>query len=511
MLDLLLRGGTVVDGTGAAPVLADLGIDGDRIVPVGAGETAREVVDCAGMVLAPGFVDLHSHADFTIRWFPAAQSCLRQGVTTIVTGNCGTSPFPVVASDGGGQWPSFAAFADAVDGNRPGVNVAAMVGHAALRSSVAGSARRALTEAELVRMCDLLRECAAAGVFGVSSGLIYAPGSFASADEIVAVATAAAEAGLLYTTHMRDEGDRLLEAVDEALDTARRSGVRLQISHLKAMGPANHGKVREALRRIHSARGDGIDVACDVYPYTASSTKLSSRLPDWALDGGPAALVDRLRDPATAARIEAEVAARVGRTLLPAGTVIAALPAGPFSRWVGASLADVAAAEGRTPEQTVCDLLREHDADVWIVNHAMAADDVDTVVRDELSAIASDGWVLDTSGGGHPHPRNFGTFARAVAEYQRTRHVVGLAEVVRKMTSLPASRIGLTDRGVLGPGRVADITVFDPQTFADTATYARPLSYATGVVHVLVGGRFAVRDGELSADRHGTVLRHTVS
>ncbi|SFJ27695.1 N-acyl-D-amino-acid deacylase [Amycolatopsis sacchari] len=520
MLDVLLRGATVADGTGAPPRRADVGIRGDRIALVGeTTEGARETVDCAGLVLAPGFVDLHSHADFSIRQAPVAEACLRQGVTTIVTGNCGSSPFPgvpggdasltTISERDAAVWPDFAGFAAAVEESEPAINVAALAGHAALRSAVAGNELRELTAEELARVCELLAEQARQGVFGFSSGLIYAPGSFAPPQELVALAETAARAGLLYSTHMRDEGDHLLDAVEEALETARRTGVRLQISHLKAMGPANHGKVREALSRIRQARTEGLDVACDVYPYAASSTRLSSRLPDWALDGGLPALVSRLHDGETRARIREELDARIGRTVLPEGTVLAALPPGPYRKWVGSSLAEIAAAEGRPPADTALDVLREHAGDVWIVNHAMAESDVDTVLADELSAIASDGWVLDTGQGGHPHPRHFGTFARALGEYSRERGVVGLAEAVRKCSALPAGRIGLTDRGTIAEGMVADLTAFDAGTVIDTATYEAPLCYATGTSHVLVGGRFALRDGEVTRERPGRVLRRS--
>jgi N-acyl-D-amino-acid deacylase len=522
MLDVLLRGGTVVDGTGAPPVRADVGVRDDTIVLVGGDRhaSAREVLDCAGLVIAPGFIDLHSHADFTLRHSPEAASCLFQGVTTLVTGNCGSSPFPAGPGSAGAPigmrgaadraerlWPGFAEFADALEHERPGVNVAAMVGHAALRSAIAGAELRELTEPELRQLCALLAEQVEQGVYGLSSGLIYAPGSFAPTAELVALTTEAARAGLLYSTHMRDEGDRLLEALDEAIDTARRAGVRLQVSHLKAMGPANHGKVDEALRRIRAARADGLDVACDVYPYAASSTRLSSRLPNWALDGGPDALVRRLRNAETRARIRAELTAKIGRTVLPDGIVIATLAPGPYQRWVGATLAEIATAHRSEPAETVLDLLAEHRADVWIVNHSMAESDVRTVVADELSAIVSDGWILDVDDGGHPHPRHFGAFARAIAEYHRNQGAVELCNVVRKMTGLPAGRIGLTGRGTLAEGAIADITVFDPATIADQATYQAPLRYASGAVRVLVNGRFAVRDNQLTEHRSGTVIR----
>lgn len=522
VFDVLLRGGTVVDGTGKPPHGTDIGIRDGRIALLGeAGEVeAATVLDCAGLVLAPGFIDLHSHADFTITDSPAAESYVRQGVTTIVTGNCGSSPFPSVpgrdaaltaimareGSEAETPYRDFADFAERVECREPAVNLAPMVGHAALRVAAAGTELRELSDEESRFMRELLADAAKQGAFGMSTGLIYAPGSFAAAEEIVELATEAAAHDLLYSTHMRDEGDQLLDAVAEAIDTARRSGVRLQVSHLKAMGPANHGKVREALARIESARAEGIDVACDVYPYAASSTRLSSRLPDWALDGGFEALVDRLRDKESHARIAEALEAKVGRTFLPEGTVLAALPEGPYSNRVGDTIAAIADDEHRRPAEVALDILRGHQGNVWIVNHAMAESDVETVLGAGDSAIVSDGWVLDAASGGHPHPRHFGTFARAIAEYHRNRSVVSLSEAVRKLTALPASRIGLRDRGTLAEGMIADITVFDPETIADTATFAEPLAYARGTEHVLLGGRFALRDGVLGG-RYGTVLR----
>ncbi|MBK1787964.1 N-acyl-D-amino-acid deacylase family protein [Prauserella cavernicola] len=521
--DVLLSGGTVVDGTGSAPVQADVGVTGDRVTFIGAAGSARSaaaVLDCTGAVVSPGFIDLHSHSDFTLCDSPAAQACVCQGVTTVVTGNCGSAPFPgphgfdgvastQLARNGGKAeiWPDFDGFAAAVEAARPAVNVAAMAGHATLRMAVLGDELRDATPDELVRMCGLLDLAAGQGIFGVSTGLIYAPGSFATVEELVAITEVAARHDLLYSTHMRDEGDHLLESVAEAVQTARRTGARLQISHLKALGPANHGAVEDALTAIDEARAEGLDVACDVYPYAASSTRLTSRLPNWALDGGFGALLERLGDRDARAVIAAELRERVGRTFLPAGITLAAMPEGTYTRWIGSSLADVAVATGVEPAQLALDVLAEHEAQVWIVNHAMAESDVDTVLRHPSSAVVSDGWVLDAEAGGHPHPRHFGTFARTLGRYVRDRGVLDLSEAVRKMTSLPAHRIGLTERGRLRRGLVADIAVFDAETVTDTATYEAPRSYALGVRHVLVNGRSVLRDGTPTAERAGRVLR----
>ncbi|MGW2119520.1 N-acyl-D-amino-acid deacylase family protein [Streptomyces zhihengii] len=518
--DLLITGGTVIDGTGAAPRRADVAVRGDRVVRVGDPEPdARAVttLDATGLTVTPGFVDLHSHADFSVLAMPDAEACLRQGVTTLVTGNCGLSPFPNPAAEvpadpapgtlGGGGWADLDAFAAAVDAARPAVNIAPLVGHGALRTAVTGAARTPAGPAELDAMRALLATAAEQGAFGMSTGLIYAPGSFAGTDEITALATEAARRGLLYATHMRDEGDKVTEAVEEALEVARASGVRLQISHLKAMGPANHGKVRTALALIDAAAAEGLDVACDVYPYTASSTRLTSRLPDWAMDGGTDALVERLADPGTRARVLADLRPAVGRTFLPEGVVLAMTGPGRYSDRIGDSIADIARDEGVEPAEAVLEVLAAHRGEVMIVNHAMAEDDVDTVLRHPGSAVASDGWVLNAPGEGHPHPRNFGTFARVVGHYVRGQRVLELADAVRKMTSLPASRLPLPGRGTLAPGQIADLVVLDPEGVADRATFADPWQYAVGVRDVFVSGTCVLRDGHTTGARPGRTLR----
>jgi N-acyl-D-amino-acid deacylase len=517
MSDLIITGGTVLDGTGAPPRTGDVGVTAGRIDAVASPEGATRI-DAQGLVVCPGFIDLHSHADFSITGHPGADTAVTQGVTTLVTGNCGWSPFPVGDLDAlraasaflkgelDWTWTDAAGYADAVDAARPAVNLALQVGHSALRLAVLGGAERAPEPAELERMGVLLAEAAVQGAWGFSTGLIYAPGAYADTGEVTALARVAATHGLLYSTHMRNEADALLDAVREAVATARSTGVRLEISHLKAMGRSNHGAVAEALRIVDEARADGVDVTCDVYPYTASSTTLTSRLPAWALDGGVARLLERLADGPTRERVASGLRDRMARDVDPEGVVIADLPAGPFTAARGRSIADIARELGTDPAEAALRVLAGHEGAVSVVNHAMAAEDVRAVLRHPATSVASDGWELRPDGPGRPHPRSFGTFTRVLGPYVRDGDLP-LAAAVHKMTGLPAARLGMADRGVLRPGAVADVAVLDPATVTDRSTYDAPWQLSTGVQHVLVAGEPVLADGVLTGARPGRVLR----
>lgn len=521
--ELVIRGGVVVDGTGGGSMPADVAVDGGRITTIvphrrGVDRPAgHRVIDAAGQVIAPGFIDLHSHADFTLQGWPAATTQIHQGVTTLLTGNCGWSPFPVGRLDEliaatafldpelAWAWTDADGFAAVVDEVRPAINIALQAGHSSLRLAAMGGDERAAGEPELARMTDLIDESARAGVHGFSTGLIYAPGTYADADEVRRLVAAAAARGLLYSTHIRNESDRLAEAVREAIDAAESGGARLQISHLKAMGPAHHGDVSHALELIDDAAARGLDVAADVYPYTASSTTLTARLPTWAMDGGAAGLLRRLADAGQRDKLLQEL--RDGAGLDGADVVLAELGPGRYADAVGTSIADVARADGVDAAEAVLRVLESHDASVAVVNHGMSEDDVVTVLRHPRVAVASDGWVLRPHGTGRPHPRSFGTFPRVLGHYVRELGVLTLPEAVRKMTSLPASRLGLRDRGVLADGAVADIVVFDPDTVADRSTFAEPWQLAAGIDTVLVAGEVALDGGEATQARAGRVLR----
>jgi N-acyl-D-amino-acid deacylase len=520
--DLVLRGGTVVDGTGEPARRADVAVSGGRIAEVGAALAGGATeIDVSGLVVSPGFIDLHSHADFTVFGAPDAVTQVAQGVTTLVTGNCGFSPFPItpehrdellghrlLASDGAWVWWTAGQYAEAVDALPLGVNLALQVGHGALRIAAMGSADRPPTKSELDRMRALVRDAARDGVVGLSTGLIYAPGTFASTDEVVAIATEAAGAGLLYSTHLRNEGTKLAEAVEEALAISRRSGVRLEISHLKAAGKAAWGTVGQALELIEDARRAGLDVGADQYPYTASSTTMTASLPAWAMDGGVPALLARLADPGETERIVAELDAEFQHTYWPDRTVIAHTQPGPFDSYVGRTVMDVAADRGFGPGRALVEILRGQQGQVSVIHHSMDEADVRQVMSRPYVAVASDGWVLECPGDGRPHPRSFGTFVRMLGHYRRDEGLVDLPEAVRRMTSLPASRLRWSDRGVVRVGAVADLVAFDPYTVRDNATFDNPWQLATGVQYTLLAGVPVLADGVPTGTPAGRVIRH---
>lgn len=523
---LLLRGGTVLDGTGADAVRADVLISDGWVRAIGAALPVSHatVVDVSDLFVTPGFVDLHSHHDFTLAAWPAADALLTQGVTTVLTGNCGFSPFPVgpagpeelqaqaafMADDLAWDWTGAASFRTALEAARPAVNVALQVGHHAVRTAVLGPVDRPPSPDELAQMVALVDAAAGEGVFGFSTGLIYAPGRFAEPDELIALASAAARHDLLYSTHIRDETSGVVGAVTEAVSVARESGVRVQVSHVKAMGAAAQGSMPTLLGLLAAARAEGLDVAADAYPFTASSTTLASRLPGWAVDGGAAGLLVRLGDVSASAAIERELAARMPAEVDPAGIVIAGLPPGALSWARGLTVAAVAERLDISPAAAVLALLAAHEATVAIINHSMTVADVSMALADPFVAVASDGSVVRpaaTSGAELPHPRNFATSTTFLGAFVRDAGLLPWPEAVRKLTGLPAARVGVTDRGVLRAGAVADVAVWDPATVGPRSTYADPWQLSVGVEHVLVDGEFALRDGVVTGVRAGRVLR----
>ncbi|MEK6619835.1 MAG: D-aminoacylase [Chloroflexota bacterium] len=518
MTSLIVRGGTLVDGTGAPRRRADVAMDDGRIAAIGSDlASADRVVDATGRVVCPGFIDIHSHSDEAMFVNSALESAVHQGVTTVVCGNCGGASAPVVGPAAEEldrelgrlgierEWTSFGEYARAVERNGISINACSFVGHGTLRMCVMDAEARPPSAGELAAMRALLAAALGEGAIGLSTGLIYPPSAYGTTDEIAALARVVREHGGLYASHIRNEGDRLLEAVEENLEIARRSGVRLELSHHKASGRANWGKVEASTALVERAQASGIDVTADQYPYTASSTGLAVTIPTWAHEGGSLAMCERLRDPAVRRRIRGEYV-ETGRNW----EAIVIARARHHAEYGGRSVADLAREAGKDPLEWTCDVLIEHDGAVDIVHHGMSEEDVRYVMRKPWICVGSDSRANAPYGPlsfGKPHPRSYGTFPRILGRYVREEAVIGLEDAVRKMTSLAATRVALRDRGVVREGAWADLVVFDPDRVVDTATYEDPHRYPEGIDHVIVNGRLALEGGETTPERAGRFLR----
>jgi N-acyl-D-amino-acid deacylase len=534
--DLLIRGATVVDGTGAAGVRADVAIEYGRIEAVGpaAGAAgAGRVIDAGDLVVAPGFIDMHSHADYTLPSHPAAINSISQGVTTEVIGNCGYSPAPLAVDPGRADaqraaghglgpdldwsWHSFAGFLGHLDDARPAVNCVPLVGHGMLRLAVVGGEDRPATLDELDTMRGEVDAALAAGAWGMSTGLVYPPGSFAPTDEIVAVGEALRPLDALYASHIRNENDGLATALSEAIEIGRRLGVPVQVSHLKAAGRRNHGRAQEALGILREARAGGARVTHDAYPYAAGSTLLTQLLPPWAHDGGTAALVDRLGIEDVRARLRHDIEHGIPgwpNYVESSGgwdSIMIAAVTDPALAWLeGRTIAVASAGSRRDPLELVFETIVADRGATTMIVALMSEPDVDAIIADPSTSIGSDqlGVVSDDA---RVHPRCYGTFARILGRYVRERGLVDLPTAIHRMTGLPASILRMDDRGRIAPGAIADLVLFDPQTIADTSTYDAPTDRATGVEMVLLAGRAALDGGRIVDPRLGRVLRRGVS
>ncbi len=521
MLDWCIRNAKIVDGSGNPWFRGDVGVTDGRIVAVGdlrAAISARNL-DAADRCLAPGFIDAHTHSDFSLPTFPRSESRISQGVTTEVGGNCGFSPFPVnpdrldllrdsssfIAGNLTWEWRSAADFFRYM-GNRPlGVNFVPLVAHGALRVAAMGFDRRPPTADEMAQMKTLVAEAMEAGAAGLSSGLAYAPGCYSEADELVELCRVVARYGGLYTTHMRNQDAGLLDSIQESLRVGREAGVPVQISHHKAMGEAFWGRVKDSLAMVDEARRKGQDVTLDVYPYTAVSTTVTRFLPAWTLEGGVGALLERLRTPDVRARILREASA--DRSVKWENVLIVAMRKPEHTRYEGMTLAALGSECGKHPLEAAVDLILADGAPFSIIGFLMSEDDVVTVMRHPAVMFGSDGSAMSPALGSKPHPRSYGTFTRVLGHYVRERGVFSLEEAVRKMTAFPAARFGLWDRGLIRPGHAADLVLFDPATIRDTATFADPHQYSTGIDWVMVCGQIVWQDGKDTGAPAGQLLR----
>lgn len=504
--DLVIRSGTVFDGTGAAGREADVAISGGRIAAVAPriAEPGKEELDARGLAVAPGFIDIHSHGDGNLNEDPRDESVIRQGVTTIVVGQDGSS------SATGAPDKPFASYFAALEALHPGPNVASMVGLGTLRGVVIGDKDRPATPDEIARMTTMVESALRDGACGASSGLEYTPGAFASRDELIALCKPLASRRLPYATHMRNEDDRLLDAIDESIAVAKGAVCPLEISHLKTQGPRNWPHLDDVFRRIDDAQSSGMDVTFDRYPYLAYSTGLTNLFPVWSRDGGTDAFLARLHDPAVAPRIREATLAKIELIGGWDNVQLSAIPSVTDRDAEGKRLGSAAAAHGLEPFDYTVALLERSHGNIGMAGFAMSEQNLERILADPRCMVCSDGGGFAVDGPtrrGSPHPRGIGTFPRVLGRYVRERKTLTLPDAIRKMTSAPARRLHLADRGRLAPGLAADVVVFDPTRIADTATFEQPFQYPVGISTVIVNGAIALRDGQRAAVGTGRGLR----
>jgi len=527
--DVLIRNGEVIDGTGAPRRQADVAVRDGFIAEVGdvRGWEADVTLDAGGLVVAPGFIDMHTHSDLSLLLNPRAESHIRQGVTTEVIGMCGFSPAPapgpradairaifgVWGREVEWSWGSYGEYLDSLRRKGTSVNVVPVVGQGVIRAGVVGEDNRPASAAELQRMQAAVGQALEDGAFGLSTGLYYAPSMFANTDELAALASAMTDRRGIYFSHIRGEGANLFNAVAEAIEIGRRAEVPVEIAHFKAEGRAHWGKTAEALALVDEARAAGVQVGFDVYPYTAWNTGLGQTLPAWAREGDLETVLGRLTDPVTRARLIAEIAQEAEADPGHWEQRILASAATERNRaFQGMTIAEIAAKRGTPPIETVLDVLVEERMDAGMVGFGMCEEDVSRVLAHPVATIGSDSAAAapyGILGQGHPHPRTYGSFARVLGHYARDQKLFSLEEAIAKMTGRPAAHLGLTDRGRIAPGLAADIAIFDPDSVADTATYQQPQQYAVGVRWVVVNGVIEL-DGQDHRERSaGRVLERS--
>ena len=531
MHDILIRGGTLYDGTGSVGVAADVAVTGGRIAAIGrdlAGP-AHKIVDAENLAVAPGFIDIKTHSDFTLPINPKAESKVRQGVTTEIVGHCGFSVAPVLPGkvallrdylSPSAPWLPFreTSFPDYLDTFPPtAVNAGMLVGHNTLRLMVMGMAERAPSAVELSQMIALLEEALEAGALGLSSGLFTPPGSYAQPSEMIALGDVLKRHNAGYFTHLRDESAHVIEAVAEAIDVGARCGVHVEIVHFKCSGLDNWGKAKTVLAMIADAKARGIDVDCDSYPYAAGSNPLKNLLPQWVQAGGVDAMLARLAEPPTRDKIRAGIARdglnNWGRIASWDAVQISISPHLP--QFSGRTIASLAEQRGADPVDTLCDYLIEDKAATRVLVTSISEDDIRAIVASPLALIGSDGNCVAPYGvvsGGLPHPRFYGTFPRIIARYVREQNALPLELAVHKMTGATARALKLKDRGLLREGFCADVVVFDPDDFVDRASYADPHQFPSGPrTTVLVNGTPVVENASHTGALPGHVLRRDAS
>jgi len=522
--DLVIKNGNVIDGTGNPWFKADIGINQGKIEKIGFIEKrdARKIIDAGKMVVSPGFIDMHTHADYTMFAFPNCENFIMQGVTTGVTGNCGMSVAPtnskslgllrtplMAKDDYEWGWKTFKEYCEKVKEKKISINLIPLVGHGTIRAAVKGFDKSKASPEEIEEMKKLLAESMKDGAFGMSTGLYYPPGGYAATEELIELGKILKQYRGIYVTHVRQEATMLIESIKEGIRIGEENDIPVEISHHKAMCEENWGKVNYSLTLMEEARKRGVEVGCDVYPYTAGTGNITSILPIWALEGGIEGLLERLSNDEIREKIKEEMIDNERKGDKSPGFNRIAIAECPSNKeYEGKYIEEIIRDKNEInqPFEAFFDLILETKGDTSITVFFMHENDVKTVIAHPLSSIGSDAFATSPAAGGIPNPRTYGTFPRILSKYVREEKLLIIEEAIRKMTSLPASRMRLKDRGVLKVGFWADIVIFDPVKIKDQATFQEPHQYPIGIKDVIVNGGFAVENGKLTYNSFGKVL-----
>ncbi len=522
--DFHIIGGQIIDGTGSPPVKADLAVVGDKIVKIGTFKgVSNKTIDASGKIICPGFIDIHSHTDLSLLVNPRAESKIRQGVTTEVVGQDGASLAPItrdklrLLQEGYGKkygvnidWMNFTSLFDKLQSQGIGVNWLSLVGQGTIREQIVGNENKEATKAQLEQMEDLVGQAMTEGAWGLSSGLEYTPGSFASEDEIAALCKVTSQYGGFYSSHIRNEDDFLVQAVSEAIRTAKKGNIALQIAHFKASGRRNLPKVSECLELIDKEIENGMDITMDRYPYIAYATTLQNIFPTHFRSGSVEDFLERLQSPKTLALMKKAAIDKINMLGDWGSIMITSVKNSENQKFIGKRVSEIVFPSGQNPFDFVKELLITENGSVGMVGFGMSEEEISSVLRHPRVMIASDGGAAADYGPlslTKPHPRYYGTFPRTLGKYCRENQLFDLPTAVHKMTGLPAMRLGLTDRGILDTGYFADLVIFDPKTIEDQADFMNPHQYPTGIDYVMINGTIAVEYGEHTGVLSGRVLR----
>lgn len=498
--DLIILNGKVVDGSGNPWYYADVAIQNGKVVRVGnlKNATSKKIIDATGLIVAPGFIDVHAHIEGGEMTTPTADNFIHDGVTSVVTGNCGGSNLNI--SD----------YFRRLDSVKTSINIATLIGHNTVRRAAMGDAQRDPTSEELKKMEALVSDAMNAGAVGLSTGLIYIPGTYSKTEEVVALAQVAAQQGGVYASHIRDEGDKVTDAVNEAINIGRLAKIPVEISHFKVTYKPNWGRSVETIKLVEDARKEGLDVTIDQYPYVASSTTLDTTVPSWVFAGGRDSMKLRINDPATRIKIKKEMVATLKKKQLKSYSYAQVARYAPDTTFNGKNISEINLIKGRKAKpmeeaETILEMIGAINR-TQMVYFSMNEDDLKRIMQYPFNMIASDAGIA-RFGSGMPHPRAYGTNARILGKYVREQNVIRLEEAIRRMTSLPAQKFNLRDRGLLREGMAADIVVFDEAAVGDAATFVNPHAYSTGFRFVLVNGEVVVDAGIHTGVRSGQVLK----